>query len=271
AGNQELATADVARFTDIEPSPEGKRIAVIRDGDVWVYDRDRKIFSRLTRTEQEELSLVWSRDGASVLYSRDVPNFDVFRRAADGSGVEEALLSSLSDESASSFSRDGSVLLYDLTDAQNDIHALTLGSNARTTAPLISAAGSQRGGMFSPDGMWVAYTSSESGRNEIYLAPYPVDRGPRRQQVSGAGGENARWGPDGRTLYYQWSKKVIRVRINPRTGEIGKPEILERVPAGVALSLAPDGRFLVAVPRAGSLRRSVKVVLNWDSMVRAGK
>jgi len=64
----------------------------------------------------------------------------------------------------------------------------------------LSTPFNEQGGVFSPDGRWVAYQSNESGRDEIYVRPFP---GPGGQwQVSTAGGSDPRWRPDGKELYY---------------------------------------------------------------------
>lgn len=271
-GNEEPAIAEAGRYTDAVPSPDGRRIAVIRDGDVWVYDRERQLFSRLTRTEQREGGIVWSPDGRDVFYVRDVPQFDIFRRAADGSGREELIITSGTDKSPTSVSRDGKLLIYQNDDAENDIYAVPLDSGERGSPQrIIDGAGNQDNARLSPDGMWVMYTSNESGRNEIYLAPFPVNRGPARQQLSVDGGDDALWGPDGRTVYFTWSNRINRVRVNPRTGEIGKPELLARVPAVLNWDIAPDGRFIIGKRAGNGARHSVKVVLNWPSMLDGAK
>ena len=119
--------------------------------------------------------------------------------------------------------------------------------------------------MFSPDGQWITFTSNESGRSEVYLAPYPVDRGPVRQQVSVGGGTGAEWGADGRTIYYGWSDRIMRVRVNPRTGDIGKPDLLNRIQPTLGWTLARDGRFLVSRVAKNAQRHSIKVILNWTA------
>ncbi|MGK2962785.1 MAG: protein kinase domain-containing protein, partial [Gemmatimonadaceae bacterium] len=270
-GIGESAGTEAGAFGEAAVSPNGRLIAVVRDGDVWVFDRSRRFFTRLTRTEQVEGGLVWTPDSRAVFYARDVPQFDIFRRSADGSSPEERVLTSADDKIPTAISRDGSTLLYDDDSDVNDIASASLeGESAVSRGSLSRTPGNQEAARFSPDGMWIAYQSDESGRSEIYIVPYPAAGG-TRQQVSISGGLNPHWGPDGRTVYYEWGGRIIRARVNPRTGEIGTPEILSRLPSHNFWSVAPDGRLLLGSTAAGSAQPAVKIVTNWPALVEDSK
>jgi dipeptidyl aminopeptidase/acylaminoacyl peptidase len=217
-------------------------------------------------TEQIEKDLTWSPDSREVLYVRDVPQYDIFKRAADGSRPEELVVTSSNDKGGMTISPDSRTLLFwEYIDGHNDIYSSSPNpaDHARPTR-IASGSGSQGGMRFSPDGKWITYTSDESGRTEIYLAPYPVNRGPVRQQVSVGGGEGAEWSADGRAIYYGLDNRIWRVRVNPQTGDIGKPELLAKIQPTLGWTLARDGRFLVARVAKGSERHSIKVILNWS-------
>ena len=271
-GSEEPAVEDVGRYysaagyTTAIPSPDNRKIAIVRDGDVWVYDRSRKLSSRLTRSDQRETNLVWSPDGRELYYSRDVPQYDVFRRVADGSRPEELVVTSPYDKSAAAVSLDGGTLLFSESMGADDIFAMSVKPLLPDTRkPVVSGEGVQNTARISPDGQWMVYMSTESGRPEIYLAPYPIDRGPARQQLSDRGGEGPRWGPDGRTVYYSAEGGLRRIRVNPRTGEIGEPEALSKINPPLGWEIAPDGRFLIGRLAKGAERRSIKIILNWSS------
>jgi serine/threonine-protein kinase len=272
-GNEEPAMQGSWKITDVVPSPDGTRIAVIRDGDVWVYERARQLFTRLTRSDQREANLVWSPDSRFVYYVRDVPQFDIFRREAGGGSQEELVVTSEFDKEPGSVSRDGKFLLFtEDDDTAEDVRAFPLDSigtgKART---ILAAPGDQRTVRMSPDGQWMTYGSNESGRNEIYLSPYPADRGPQRQQLSVDGGDLALWGPDGRTVYFMWSGRINRVRVNPRTGEIGKPELLSRVPSVRSWDIGTDGRLIIGKPARDVNHQSLRIVLNWPALLAKKK
>ena len=264
-GNEEAAVDSSSRFSDWAPSPDGKRIALVRDGDVWVYDRQRTLFTRLTNTDQIEGRLVWSPDSREVFYQRDEPQYDIFKRAADGSGPEARVLTSASDKNPSSISPDGRTLLF-TTDNGGDEDIFMTSPNPMDhlrPTPVVTGPGNQQNAKFSPDGAWITYDSNESGRSETFLAPFPVNRGPARQQISVGGGEESAWAPDGRAIYYQWGGRLIKVKVDPRSGDIGRPEPLNKIQPVLGWTLAKNGRFIVGRVSKGSERHSIKVVLNW--------
>jgi hypothetical protein len=73
-------------------------------------------------------------------------------------------------------------------------------SGDRTPVPLLQSEFSEEQATISPDGRWLAYTSNESGRPEVYVQSFPSPG--RKSQISTAGGGDARWSADGRELYY---------------------------------------------------------------------
>ena len=266
-GNEIAAYDSVGRISDIAPSPDGRKIGIVRDGDVWSLERQRGLLTRVTTTPQIERDLVWTPDSRELLYARDAPQYDVFKRAVDAGRPEELVITSSNDKHPTSVSPDGKNLLYDDDrSGSNDIY-LTSPNPAERKTPIrvIGGARAEEDATFSPDGMWIAYTSRESGRAEIYLVPFPVDRGPTRQQLSLDGGSGASWGPDGRTVYFQGPAGITRVRVNPRTAEIGRPEPLSRIGPVLNWEIANDGRFLVSKSARASQSQSVKVILNWTS------
>jgi serine/threonine-protein kinase len=269
-GAEEAAVDSVGHYSFAIVSPDAKSIAVVMDGDVWVYNRARHLFTRLTSTEQVEGTLVWTPDSKRVLYQRDVPQYDLFIRSADGSGAEQVLVSSANDKNGLSVSPDGATLLY--TDdglKGSDIYMRPMGSDPRAPGTkLVSEVGSQGDARISPDGLWMVYSSDESGRTEVYLAPFPAGPKEARTQLSLNGGSGGEWGPDGRTVYYTGSDRIVRVRVNPRTGDVGKPEPLERIARSEGWTIAPDGRFLLARAASGPAHGSLRVILNWESLLR---
>ncbi|MDQ3082852.1 MAG: hypothetical protein M3R07_11650, partial [Gemmatimonadota bacterium] len=270
-GEEERAIDSAARYSDAAPSPDGLSLAVIRDGDVWTFDRDRRIFTRLTRTDQTETNLIWTADSREVIYNRDTPQYDLFKRVADASQPEELVLTSPVDKEGSSVSPDGAVILYyDVSSGDEDIWAAPMDRSTGTAPQRVAGGpGSQVDGRFSNDGKWIAYTSNESGRNEIYMLPYPVGRGPGRKQVSVEGGEAPQWSHDRRAIYYEWAGRIVRVAVNPDAGIIGRPEVLPPIDRMRGWGVAPDGRFLIGKIPAGEAAGSVKIVLNWASTLKS--
>ena len=266
-GNEEPALDSAARISNAVASPDNKKIAVVRDGDVWVFERQRGIYTRLTQTEQVETRLVWTPDSREVIYSRDVPQYNIFKRSADATSPEELVVNSPRDKHANAVTPDGKSLIYEGDKGGASGMFIAPVNPADKTPPriLVEAPGKKGEAVISPDGHWLAYTSAESGRSEIYLSAFPIDRGPARQQVSTSGGMRAQWARDGRAIYYYSPGGILRVKVDPVTGIIGRAELMTKVRPALGWSIGPDGRFLVSKIAKGGEHRSLKVILNWAS------
>jgi Tol biopolymer transport system component len=271
-------------------SPDGTRVAVTVSGanlDIWVWDLGRKTLTRLTFDEKPELQSIWTPDGKRIIYmsGNTVPN-DVCWKAADGTGGIERLASVPELVLMPwSWSSDGKTLVTEETDgsAKWDIGTLSMDGN-RARKPLLSEKATEMQAKISPDGRWMAYTSNESSRGEVYVRPFPeVDTG--KWQVSTSGGSSPLWSPDGRELFYLTddnSVMAVSVETNP-TLSFGTPKTLFRsacvgatVGGGTPWDIHPDGkRFLMmkepvstgAAPAAAGPRK-INLVLNWTEELK---
>src|SRR4029079_12506828 len=82
------------------------------------------------------------------------------------------------------------------------------------------------------------------------------------------GGGASEWAPDGRTVYYAWSGRIMKVKVDPRSGDIGRPEVLNKIQPLFGWTVARDGRFLIGRASKSSERHSIKVVLHWSETLR---
>jgi serine/threonine-protein kinase len=272
-GREESLVDSAGNYSAAVLSPDGRRLAVVRDADVSVLDVARHRSVRLTRTEQLERSLLWTPDGRAVLYQRDVPQFDVFMRAADALTPESPVLTSATDKDPTSLSPDGRTLLYGTGPEadRDDVWATPLGASGPQGAGtrLLGGAGHQALAAFSHDGRWIAYESDESGRLEVYVVPYPLDRGPSREQVSVDGGTLARWAPDGRVLYFQAPDgRLLHASFDPATASAGRPTPATPVAGLERWNVAPDGRLLVVKRAELPTVELVDLVIGWASELR---
>ena len=199
----------VARFTSLALSPDGRRVAVSTlEGAanvLWVKQLDAGPLTRLTFEGSINYRPAWRVDGRSLSFTSDrqEPFSFLYQLRADGSAKPERLLpndTSQVDEAV--WSRDGRWLVYRVGTAAGfrDIYARQLsGDTARVTV----AAGQYDEYMpaLSPDGRWIAYVSVESGREQVYVRPFP-DTDRARWQVSTAGGSGPAWSHTGRELFY---------------------------------------------------------------------
>ncbi len=244
-------------------SPRGDRVAVdIADGqqsDVWLYDRDRDTPSRLTFDPAEDTMPVWSPDGMRVVFraTRTSFAFNLFWQRADGGGTAERLTDSRNPQSPYSWHPAGDVLAFVETSPTTnfDIMLRPLGGSSTSRAaptPFLNTPAEEFSPAFSPDGRWIAYVSNESGRNGVYVRPYP---GPGGQWLIAPEGSDPTWsragrelvflGPDQRLMVTSYSVDAESFRAGPprpwaSARAVNRPRGLASLD-GRAFDLHPDG------------------------------
>jgi Tol biopolymer transport system component/predicted Ser/Thr protein kinase len=252
-------------------SPDGQRIGLginAANDDIWVYQIARGVLTRLTFGGGNNDFPIWSPDGKYLVYSAEKggkPN--LFRKAWDGSGVEQRLTKSPNLQIPVSFSPDGKMLAYD---EGGDIWLLPVDSSGGgTPRPFIQSPAQEVGGLFSPDGRWVAYQSNESGKDEVYVAGYPNREG--KWQVTSGGGILYCWTKDGSELLFFANGAIQGVRVLPGTTfDFSQPQKLFNVPSNVLVwDVSPDGRrflALVSKNKTATLPR-LDVLTDWLATV----
>jgi Tol biopolymer transport system component len=191
----------------LELSPDRKSVVVGLGGqnsDLWIYDAARGLRTRFTFDPAVEVEAMWAPDERSIVYSSNQKgHYDLYRKPTDLNGVGEVLYADGATKDPSSWSRDGKFLLFTRNDPKtaDGIWVLPMAPEAAGKPfPFLQTPFDENNARFSPDGKWVAYASSESGRPEIYVAPFPGPGGKR--QISTAGGLHPRWRDDGKELFY---------------------------------------------------------------------
>jgi serine/threonine-protein kinase len=168
--------------------------------DIYLKELDTGVRRRLTFHEAHDKSPVWEPGGENITFLSDRNGeFDVWSRAADGTGQAELVLDAEDGLRRISWSPDGTSLLMWTTG--DDILSFRPGQDTEATALFASAAG-ERDPVVSPDGRWVAYVSNETGTWQAYVQPFP-DVGGARYQVSAIDARLPRWANNGRELFYQ--------------------------------------------------------------------
>lgn len=272
---------------NLSVSTDGTRLAGTRGGttdaaNIWLMDLSREgAWVRFTFDRASAASPVWAPDGSQIVFSsnRDGP-FNLYQKPADGSKDEKVMLKSGEDKLATSWSGDGRLLLYESFGPQmkNDLWVLPLMGGGKPVA-FMSTPFNDRQGRFSPDGKWVAYTSDESGQDEIYVRSFAMNaagtavEAGARWPVSKGYGVDPRWRKDGREIYYRSrSGVIVAVGIEAKPGfRAGQPESLKvstspfvNSVGGPSWEAAPDGsRFLLLVPPSET--PPYTVVVNWQS------
>jgi len=273
-GHDEPIAAPPRAYTHPRVSPDGLRIALDvrdQDADIWIWDTPKQTLSRFTFESGPDENAVWTPDGKRIVYSSTRAGLvSLFWQAADGTGVAERLLTTQHYQVPWAFTPDGQSLV--IRDSDLDLALVALGDK-RTVTPLVPRPANRTNADLSADGQWIAYQSNESGRDEIYVHPFP-SVGAGRWQISTEGGTRPVWARNGRELYYLDGRlRLVAVPVRPgATFTSGTPAILFELPStptatARSYDVAPDGRFLVIkFPHSdkSSTAPTLNVVLNWS-------
>jgi Tol biopolymer transport system component len=266
-------------------SPDGKRVALsIMDPqsgnlDVWTYESSGGIATRLTTYSGIDGAPIWSPDGSRIAFtSFRGGHADLYQMKSNGEGSEEPLLQSERTSYATDWSPDGKVILYRAFDAQSNLEfwQVPVGGDRKPT-PFMKTSFGVSDGRFSPDGHFVAYASNESGRWEIFVAPFPGRGG--NWKVSTGGGTEPTWRRDGKELFYlapDGHLMAVAVRLSP-TFDAGEPKplfpIRRREPVATidlfSYDVSADGqRFLVNTDAGEVTSPPLTAVFNWASELK---
>jgi len=264
-----------ADYGDIVLSPDGRRAAVsvldaaVNTRDIWVFDISRGVRTRVTFDPSDDVAAAWSPDSTRLVFaSNRAGHFDLYRKAAAGIGNDELIFQDESEKYPTAWSPDGrSVLYWTFGSEGAQVRLLTLGAQS-STAFVGPPANPAR---LSGDGRSAAYSSTESGRSEVYVVAFPKPS--EKWQLSNAGGSLPQWRGDGREVFYAGrDNRLMAVSLEVRGSElqVGAPQALFDVrPVGPRsfFDVMPDGqRFLVNSRRTDSLSSSITLLQNWTSL-----
>ena len=199
---------DLADLGNLELSPDNKQVAVAvlnettGTRDLWIYDVATGSRARLDTNVADENWLIWSPDGRRVAFnSQRSRGLDLYQTSARPGERQELLVADDDGKWPVSWSKDGKFILYVTSSpaTANDIWVLPL-TGDRKPYPLLKTEAQENWAAFSPNGRWVAYSSTESGQAEVYVTPFP--KATQKWLVSRNGGFQARWRRDGKELFF---------------------------------------------------------------------
>lgn len=254
--------------------------------DIYLQDLSRGSTTRLTFDPANDGSALFSPDESQVVFtSSRLGTYGIYRKPSSGAGNDELLFRAPTGEMGlglaflGSWSRDGRHILFEKNSGAKtrfDLWVLPITGDP-TPFPYLETEFLETHAQFSPDGRWVAYTSDESGRAEVYIQSFPIGNG--KWQVSTAGGDQSQWSADGKELFYIGAdRNLMAVSIvGSTTLEIGRPEVLflTNTPlTGITDDRnnyvpAHDGRrFLVNTLDETRSAQPLTFVLNWAAELK---
>lgn len=258
-------------------SPDGKLAVVtvfMRSWDLWIYEFERKTLMRFTFYNGGSFP-VWTPDSQSIVYTTHSPLFSLRLKRVDGRGNEQTLLGNDFDDPNAAplaVSPNSQTLMLGRNHAGvPGVDLVSLDGSGKIQT-LLQSRFIQTQAEFSPDGHWVAYMSNESGRDEIYVQPYPGLGGKRL--LSTEGGTFPRWARNGREIFYRNEDKIMNVSLETQPAfKAGTPRVLFQGGGYLGLGnydVAPDGQHFLMLKEkdAPASSKEVSIVLNWTDELK---
>jgi len=287
-GHVTALTGELRDYAGPRFSPDGRRIAVtVADPGagthIWIVDVDSGRETQLT-FDGTNLLAVWSPDGRTLVFrsNRD-GSLGLYRQPVDGTGSAERIM----DGSVlpGNVSPDGTLVFQTVgnEDTGRDIWTASLADGQ--ASEFLATSANERSPVFSPDGRWIAYVSNESGRDEVYVRPYPAEDAVVTR-VSSGGGLEPVWSPDGSELYYRnlsLGQMAAAIRTAPRLAPQRRRELFslasrfQRSGDTSMYDVQPGGGNFVMVSSAvdrverttTASFRQLNIVLNWFEELEA--
>ncbi|HEY1805648.1 MAG TPA: protein kinase [Terracidiphilus sp.] len=264
-------------------SPDGTRLAVAvgpqGKRNIWIYDLKRGTGSRLTFDSFDDVNPVWSQDGGQVFFSSNRGGqYDIYQSAANGLGSTQVVLETKDvPKYMNDLAEDGRDAIYDdgAATGRTELWVLPL-FGERKPFPFLQGGFDARSAEFSPNGHFVAYASTETGRMEVYIQTFPQQTG--KWQISAAGGTEPMWRRDGKELYFLTpDEKLMAVDVNTTGASLqaGIPKELFQAPLvplwywrNIYAPSADGQRFLMLTTATGAQATPITVVVNWAAAMK---
>ena len=269
-----IATMPPGSYLDLRMSADGREVLLPRGQrgngtyDLWRLDLRRGVDERLTSDPGNEIAGLWVPGRPAIVYARGTPPHMVIRD--ESTGAESPVTPGTDFQQALDITPDGQWLAYSQRKANGTfglfVMSLAAGADRTPSAAYDSPFGHDTA-RFSPDGHWLAFDAADSGRREIYVAPFPATG--RKERVSTSGGAGPRWSRDGRELFFISNGALMAVPMTAGRSAAAPVTVFKL--AGTAWNdydVSPDRRFLAIVPDTFANQQPMTVIVNWVAKLR---
>jgi serine/threonine protein kinase len=274
-GQQIGVALNTGIYGNIMLAPNGRVVAsdttdaASQNTDIWTYDLETRSAKRLTFDPVLDSLPIWSPDGSRMVFASNRElKFDLYLKDTNGAQEEKVIPQEGPDRFPTDWSRDGKYVLYG---RGADLWFLTF-PELRATQ-FLKTSSTVKSGRFSPDGKWVAYSSNESGRWEIYVTSFPEAHG--KWQVSNTGGDQPRWRGDGKELFYlSTDGKIIAVPVKtgsnfdaatPTALFQANPREMFATSELFSYDVSNDGQRFLVNTQLKTEMTPMSVILNWSA------
>ncbi len=286
SGVKDRVIAETGPYTSPRLSPDGMRLAVVSEDEIWIYDLVRKRMTQLTSGLEVECCPVWTPNGEYIAF---VTKKGITVARSDGTGTMEVMASAPGISAVPwSFSPDGAWLAFHRNEPQTsyDLWAAPVNLTGGTLRlgrpqPLLTQPGVQAAPTISPDGKWLAYGSNESGNLQLYVIPFSPQTPPRdgKWLVAMDGARSPRWSHDGREIFFRSpDDHLMSVSITAEGNSLRagtprqwSPKRLAAIGIQPNFDIAPDGKRVVALLDVEDSRPDethLRVLLNLNDDLR---
>lgn len=262
-----LAKMGLSGVGTLNISPDGERAVFVNwkagGTDLWMLDSRIGEPQRFTIDPAEDEYPAWAPDGGAVAYTTNMPGAAcrISVKSAESGAAATPLRTWPRHFHVISWSHDGKWLAADDYHPTNKSDIVALPLNGKEPVAVATGPANESGAQFSPDGRWIAYTSDESGRREVWVVSFPELAS--RRQVSMGGGTNPQWDPKGHVLYYLQNGYLVSHEIRATESlSLGRSQQLFPTPAIYMQSL-PGGRFFLTEPNLQPRDTPIHLIVNW--------
>jgi Tol biopolymer transport system component len=269
---------DPGHYNELSLSPDGRRLAAsVGDpgANLWVYDLERHVRTRYSFAGNTDRSPVWSPDGAQIAFSRiQPPANNIYVIASESAGTEKPLFTSGTLKWPTSWSADGKYLLFTETPIGFGV-SLVPTSGDITTREFLPKKINSSEAQFSPDTHWVAYTSQESGRPDVFVTQFPGPNG--KWQVSTNGGTEPRWRHDGKAIFYWGADNTfMEAQVEAQGSQFRVNSVHPLFKASMPVThygaptydVTPDGQRFIVNATSSASDQSLTIVTDWTANLK---